>query len=1100
MTNPTVPNQPDEGPVGAVATRPESLPEATGRSSIASSAASIAVATMTSRLLGLVRDQVLAAMFGAGNAMDAYQVAFRIPNLFRDLFAEGAMSAAFVPTFTDHLTRRGKRSAWTLANHTINGLLLVSAAVVVVMMVFAEPLVTAFASNFADVDDKLALTVMLARIMLPSLVLVAVAAALMGMLNSLQHFFVPALAPAVFNAVNIACAIAFVPLMPAFGFHPITAIAVGTLLGAGAQLAIQLPALRREGFVYRRTMDWRDPGVRRVLMLMGPGTIGLAATQMNIFVNTVLATSQGTGAVSWLSFGFRLVYLPIGLFSVSIATAMFPAVARQNAQKDVAAVRGTLSDSISLMMMLTIPATVGLMVLSTPIVQVAFERSAFTAADTAATAAVVRLLALGLLGYSLARIAVPAFYALGETRTTVKASIAAVVVNATTSFGLVQVMGYQGLALGNSIAAVFNAAVLLLVLRRRVHGLNGWRLLSSCIRISIAAGAMGVVAAATHALFAQWLPGTGTLPRLVQLGGAMIVSLVVLVLTALALRIQEIKNGLSSLARRLRDFSMPATSGSGRLVSKPLLFVAEDFDAKDVERMPATALVESRRTSGPATATPERDERARPVGQLKLLVVLASYGERNITFLKKVISTYQDMSFKTDIVVLSEAPKDLGPDVTVVVGLPSKDPWSLPFGHKKIFAANVDRYDLFAYSEDDMVVTETNISSFVTLSGALDEHSLPGYLRYETTEDGDCYLPDVHGPFHWKPESVREAGSYTVAEFTNEHAAFFLLTREHLKRAIASGGFLRGPYRDKHDMLCTAATDPYITCGFRKVVGISHLDNFLIHHLSRRYLGTLGCPMGIFREQVGVLLEIGRGVHPVATLCEVEPVAFREEWAKGYYEPYSAQLSNAVPPGAQTILSIGCGWGETESALARRGAHVTALPLDSVIAAIAQRRGIDVVLGTLEQGLAGLAGRRFSCILVSNLLHLQKDPAGLIAMCSSLLESGGSLVVASPNFEALSVAVKRAFRVGKYDSLREFDVSGIHLFSAAAVAAWMREAGLASEAPIWCSTTRHANVSGALTSMQRLRAKLGSRIIFRKAYGKYDAASWIVSGVRSSCD
>ena len=235
---------------------------------------------MTSRILGLVRDQVLAHLFGASVAMDAYYVAFRIPNLLRDLFAEGAMSAAFVPTFTSYLTSRGKESAWRVGNNVINALIVVTGVLVVLGIVFADPLVRLLADETYTANPaKLSLTIDLARIMLPSLLFIALAAALMGMLNSLHHYFIPALSPAMFNVATILSAVAIVPLMPLIGLPPIAGIAIGTLLGGIAQLALQWPTLRREGFRYRLTLDWRDEGLRRVLLLMGPGTIGMAGRQ-----------------------------------------------------------------------------------------------------------------------------------------------------------------------------------------------------------------------------------------------------------------------------------------------------------------------------------------------------------------------------------------------------------------------------------------------------------------------------------------------------------------------------------------------------------------------------------------------------------------------------------------------------------------------------------------------------------------------------------------------------------------------------------------------------------------------------------------------------
>lgn len=331
----------------------------TRRHTLARSAASVGSATITSRILGVARDQLLASIFGAGNAMDAFNVAFRVPNLLRDLFAEGAMSAAFVPVFLRQLATGDRDSAWRLGNNVINALLVVTGTLVVIGILFARPLIGLFASDYANVPGKLELTVFLTRIMLPFLTLIALAAALMGMLNSLHRFFLPALAPAMFNIATILCALLLVPVMPRVGLPPITAIAIGALIGGLAQIALQWPLLRREGFAYVPFLDWSEPGLRRVLMLMGPGTIGLAATQINVFVNTVLATSEGTGAVSWLNYAFRLMYLPTGLFGVSIATATVPVVSRHAARDEVAAVRSTLAEGLSLMLVLNVPGDCG---------------------------------------------------------------------------------------------------------------------------------------------------------------------------------------------------------------------------------------------------------------------------------------------------------------------------------------------------------------------------------------------------------------------------------------------------------------------------------------------------------------------------------------------------------------------------------------------------------------------------------------------------------------------------------------------------------------------------------------------------------------------
>jgi putative peptidoglycan lipid II flippase len=510
---------------------------------------------MTSRILGLVREQVLAHRFGAGDAMDAYLVAFRLPGLMRDLFAEGAMSAAFVPTFTRHLHSAGKPSAWRLGNNVINALLVVTVPLVVLGMIFTAPIVSAFAADYHAVAGKFELTVSLGRIMLPLLTLIAVAAAAMGMLNSLHHFFVPALSPAMFNVATIAVALAVVPLARWLGVAPIALIAISTLLGGVAQVVLQWPTLHREGFRWRPTLHWRDDGLDRVLVLMGPGSVGMAATQVNVFVNTVLATHLGTGAVSYLGYAFRIMYLPIGLFGVSIGTAVLPAVSRQAVAGEHAGVRATIADGLSLMMMLNVPATVGLAVLAHPIVQLLFERGKFTPDATLATAAVLQFYAIGLVGYSVTRIASPTFYALGRNRTPVVVSVATMALNIALNVVLSRRYGVRGLALGTSIAALFNAGVLLVLLRQRLGGLHGARLMSAFARITIAAGAMGIAALLTLQALLNWLPGSGVTLQAIRLAMAIGMALLVLAATATLLHIREFKDAFGLLADRLRPAS-----------------------------------------------------------------------------------------------------------------------------------------------------------------------------------------------------------------------------------------------------------------------------------------------------------------------------------------------------------------------------------------------------------------------------------------------------------------------------------------------------------------------------------------------------------------
>ncbi len=518
---------------------------------LARSAGLIGAATMTSRILGLVREQVMAYLFGAGDAVDAFNVAFRIPNLVRDLFAEGAMSAAFVPAFTRALAAEGRPAAWRLGNHVVNALLATTGLLVVLGLVFAHPLVMLLAGDFATVPGKVELTVLLTRVMLPFLMTVAIAAAAMGMLNSLDRYFVPAMAPAVFNAGSIATVLLMVPVLTRLGLPTILSMAAGVVVGGVGQVLLQWPALGAAGYRYEPVLDPRAPGLREVLVLMGPGTLGLAATQVNVFVNTWLATSEGTGAVSWLNYAFRLMYLPLGVFGVSIATASIPAIARRAAGRDEEGLRHAVAGGVSMMLAMTIPATLGLIVLAQPIVALLFERGRFTAGDTAATSGALVCYAIGLAGYAIVKVATPTFYALGDARTPVTVSVASVAVNVVLNLVLVRSYGYRALALGTSIAALANAGALLLLLSRRLHGLHGSHLASVAARMVLAGAVMAAVAWGAQHELAVLLPGSAVGLRAARVGGAIGAGLVTLWVTARAAGVGEFTEIASALAARV---------------------------------------------------------------------------------------------------------------------------------------------------------------------------------------------------------------------------------------------------------------------------------------------------------------------------------------------------------------------------------------------------------------------------------------------------------------------------------------------------------------------------------------------------------------------
>jgi putative peptidoglycan lipid II flippase len=458
---------------------------------VARRAGRVGAATMLSRVTGLARDQVMAILFGAGYATDAFNVAFRIPNLLRDLFAEGAMSSAFVPAFTEARLKRGDDDAWRLGRQMFLWLALVLGVICVAGALFATPLVRLFAGGFERESGKLELTVTLTRTMLPFLPLVALAAVAMGMLNARGRFGLPALAPTLLNLGMIGGGLALIPLMNHIGQPAILALAIGVLLGGALQFACQLPALHAIGFRFRLERPRLDPGVRRVATLMLPATIGLAATQTNLMVSTVIASHLEQGSVSWLYYAFRLMQLPIGVFGVALATVSLPELARAAVENDMAALKRTLSATLRLVLLLTIPAAVWLAVMAEPIIALLFEHGRFHAGDTLRTAWALRMYCVGLTAFAAVGVLTRACYALGETRLPVQASFVAVAINLGLNLLFIGPwrelgLGHLGLALATSITSIGNLLQLAFYLRRRLGRLEGRRMAGTLFRVSLA--------------------------------------------------------------------------------------------------------------------------------------------------------------------------------------------------------------------------------------------------------------------------------------------------------------------------------------------------------------------------------------------------------------------------------------------------------------------------------------------------------------------------------------------------------------------------------------------------------------------------------------
>ena len=525
---------------------------------IVRSAGVVSAAVFLSRITGLVREVVFAKYFGASMVYDAFVAAFRIPNLLRDLLAEGALSSAFVTTFSQYLGGEGEAEAYRLSNRLATVLVPLVAAICLVGLVFTPGIVGWMFPGFAEVEGKKELTVLLARIMIPFLLFVALAAKAMGVLNVKGRFGVPAMASVFFNVTSIVVGLILgFALGPRFGFEPIVGMAIGTLLGGAAQYGFQWPSLRKVGLRFRPDFTLSDPGIRQVFRLMGPAVIGAASVQVNVVVNSIFA-SQITndagvvidGPVSWLGYAFRFMQLPLGLFGVAVASATLPAISRSAGQGRLAEFRETLARSLGLVFLFTIPSAVGLIVLSRPLVGAIYQRGEFTALDTEQTALALSLYCLGLAGYAAIKVLTPAYYALNDVRIPMAASLSSIFINYCLNWLFVRVFGWGhgGLAFSTSMVATFNFAVLFGFMRGKVGGVDGRRLLSSVVRIGIASALMGAACGTSSHLIRSVLGESGW-ARLLDVSVSIPLGVTILFAGCKTLRVAE----LDAAQQALRD-------------------------------------------------------------------------------------------------------------------------------------------------------------------------------------------------------------------------------------------------------------------------------------------------------------------------------------------------------------------------------------------------------------------------------------------------------------------------------------------------------------------------------------------------------------------
>lgn len=499
------------------------------------SAGVVSLAVFMSRITGLLRESIMARLFGAGLVYDAFMLGFRIPNLTRDLFAEGALSSAFVPTFTEYLTTRDKKEASRLASLVASALIVIVGAVCAAGIVFAPVLVRLLAPGYAEVPGKFELAVRMTRIMFPFLLLVALAAQAMGVLNASNRFGVPAISSMFFNLGSIGFGILLgISFGPSLHLSRIEGMAIGVVLGGALQLGWQLPTLHGLGYRFRPSFHWSDPGLVKIRRLMGPAILGSAAVQVNVMVNTNFAStisdpvSGFNGPVSWLSYAFRFMQLPLGLFGVAMASATLPSISRSAAMGNMDEFRRTLSSSLGMVFLLTLPSSVGLAVLGQPIIGAIYQSGHFSVYDTQRTALALSCYAIGLTGYAALKVLVPAFYALGDARTPMIVSLISILINYALADTMIRMagLGHAGLALSTSAVALFGFLVLFVILRGRLGGIHGRALAAQLGRVGIASLAMaGAVAISSRFVTAHL--GVSQIARLADLAASIPLGLAV---------------------------------------------------------------------------------------------------------------------------------------------------------------------------------------------------------------------------------------------------------------------------------------------------------------------------------------------------------------------------------------------------------------------------------------------------------------------------------------------------------------------------------------------------------------------------------------------
>jgi putative peptidoglycan lipid II flippase len=449
--------------------------------SLSSGVARFSGGTMISRILGLVREQVFAVLFGAGIYTDAFFAAFRIPNFLRDLLAEGVFSAAFIPTFSEEKSKKGLRSAFQLANLAFTSMAIITSLICLIGIILTPYIVSVLTPGFSGTDGQMQLTVLLGRIMFPLLMFMSLASVAMGILNSFGLFGIPALAPTMFNIAMIGCGL----LLRKYFDPPIISMAIGVFIGGAGQLSFHLPALFRIGFRFRPIINFSDPRIIKIFSLMLPASIGTAAIQINIFIATVLASMLPEGSLSYLNYGYRLMHLPLALFGVAVASVSLPRFSIKSYNNDIEGLRDEYFSSLRLSLFLMLPATFFILAAAYPIVGTIFQHGRFHYEDTVATVNVLRIYAVGLFAFSTVRITSQVFFSMKDTKTPMKVGVLAVAVNIILNLVLIKPFQFLGLAAATTISGIINMTILIILLHRSVRNLEIQKLAGFLFKIVI---------------------------------------------------------------------------------------------------------------------------------------------------------------------------------------------------------------------------------------------------------------------------------------------------------------------------------------------------------------------------------------------------------------------------------------------------------------------------------------------------------------------------------------------------------------------------------------------------------------------------------------